>query len=1433
MIRAQDHDRTLPGGRSYLVGRDPQCDIVITDARVSWRHAVLQTEGSRWVLVDSGSTNGTYADGRRMARIEIGKQCLARLGHPADGPLLSCTVAETRQDTPARPAAGPGADATDVDATAVLPAQGTPAAPAPPLPPATVRIGRAPDNDIVLADHDVSRHHAELRAVAGAYRIADMGSYNGTYVNGQRITDAPLSEGDLVRIGAARFRLSGHELRRVTGGGAAAAPAGAPPAGAPRAAEPPVAPPPVEAPPVEGPAVEAPAVAAPAVAAPRAAAPVEIPYAVRWLVPNGERFANFAILNDNDTQLDYYRRFGHIYAVGIPTKKWRLVVVSDPELLDEVAGDEEQFGKRVEDINFFDQLSNSRGGGISVISDGEHYERIRRVMLPWYSPMHQRTQLEVMKEQARKLVAAWSEIPDDQPLDARAWMERYTLEVSGRGACRYNFGLLDASAAPHPFAAAVPESTKESIRRVADPRPDFTVFAGRAQRERQRRYRRHKDELFATADGLVRARLHTNPAGQQTDLLSRLVTTPDPETGELLDAGTIRDQVLMHLSNGFNGPSITGAWLPYVIGSHPEVEKKLVAEIDQITGGDPDYDLRYDDLMALAYTTQVIKETMRIYPPMPITIRRSLKDGTLGRYRVRKGDIILVGTLAAQRDPRYWGPDPDTFDPDQFGTDKVMDRPRHAFIPFSIGKRQCMAQEVTFMMLRVVLFEIYKHYRLRLAPGATVTKNTVVTTKPAEVPIIRLPRQPGRAVRAPAAPREQPAPGPAAAPAPVRPPASSAGWGQPTEIPKTSAYRHLVIAYGSNFGANKELAERFAERSHFHGYTSDVITLNELAESPPRTQPWVLIVMTSTYTSNPPSNAAAFKSWLSRTQPGGPAWRNCRYLVWGLGNSQWNAFLAFPRYVDKKLSELGATPLTGFGYGDVGSPTWERVHDEWHARVWPVLLELSGARPTQAAAARDAAEKAATGVLTHADSNTAMYRSLQSEDAGRPQPEPGRRSATSIMRRMSSGAWRRPGSVSGIPGPAERGGDLLAPVILTNAAGMDTVEARVLACRELLAAESPKRTRHLELALPPGAAYRVGDHLGVCPKNDEEQVERLARHLGTALDGLFMVPKTMNVRAVPKGVVLQVRNVLTSLVDITGRPPAPLLGLLLEKAAGAGERPKLAEIAGVLQDPDGRGSPLRTEIDAGGYDLLRLLEEFPSCSLNIFELLQVAQPLRPRYYSTSSSPRVHGDGIAHLTIGLEATPVPGAPGRDFRGMSAHYLHTVREGDRLNVFHDSADGFHLQEDLAKPMIFVSAGTGFAPMRAFLWERVAMKSAGLPLGEAALFNGIRSPSLDYIYRDEIERFEAEGVLDHLHIATSREPPGCHDYVQNRIREQGALVWRLLAAGGCAYVCGSQPMREAVRAAFVDVAAEHGALPHERAAAHVDELEATARYRPDLWG
>ena len=192
-----------------MIGRDPECDIAIADIRVSWHHAVLQLENGRWVLADNGSTNGTYARGQQVDRIEIDAECQVRLGNPADGPVLSCTVSEDgSQPEP------------DGEPDAARPRSAT-----------TVRIGRAPENDIVVSDPTASRQHAELRNTAGGYRIVDLDSSHGTFVNGQRVTDAALSEGDTVQVGSATFRLIGQELQQVTDADAEAgeAPPPAPP----------------------------------------------------------------------------------------------------------------------------------------------------------------------------------------------------------------------------------------------------------------------------------------------------------------------------------------------------------------------------------------------------------------------------------------------------------------------------------------------------------------------------------------------------------------------------------------------------------------------------------------------------------------------------------------------------------------------------------------------------------------------------------------------------------------------------------------------------------------------------------------------------------------------------------------------------------------------------------------------------------------------------------------------------------------------------------------------------------------------------------------------------------------------------------------------------------------------------------------------------
>ncbi|MFC8126818.1 FHA domain-containing protein [Streptomyces sp. NPDC057302] len=195
--------------RDYHVGRDPLSDIVIDDARVSWHHAVLHAELDHWTIEDEHSTNGTYADGRRIHEFGVGPGSVLRFGSVADGPRAVLVGHEPPPPPapapPERPSAvrTPSATGTFRQPTTVRP-----------LPARTVRIGRAADNDLVIDDLVVSRRHAELRVLAdGSYEIADLGSHNGTYLNGQPVDRAPVAPGDIVGVGHRAYCLVGDQLQ--------------------------------------------------------------------------------------------------------------------------------------------------------------------------------------------------------------------------------------------------------------------------------------------------------------------------------------------------------------------------------------------------------------------------------------------------------------------------------------------------------------------------------------------------------------------------------------------------------------------------------------------------------------------------------------------------------------------------------------------------------------------------------------------------------------------------------------------------------------------------------------------------------------------------------------------------------------------------------------------------------------------------------------------------------------------------------------------------------------------------------------------------------------------------------------------------------------------------------------------------------------------
>ncbi|MBV9206803.1 MAG: FHA domain-containing protein [Actinobacteria bacterium] len=261
VVRTRRSDHQLRAGAAYRIGRDPESDIVMTDSRVSWRHGVLRAAGARWLLEDLGSTNGTFLGLQRLDRIEISADCVVRLGNPDDGPVLRCMpqpspAAPVHPDgsippgppvPPSSPEAGSRREAAPwwpppADGRVSPPARTPSRPPAPPsgapvradlrpsvdrkptarmpLPAKAMRIGRGHENDLVLSDLNVSRHHAELRkSAAGRYEIIDLDSHNGTFVNGQRVSSRTLTEQDIVSIGNSTFRLAGGELRQFVDDG--------------------------------------------------------------------------------------------------------------------------------------------------------------------------------------------------------------------------------------------------------------------------------------------------------------------------------------------------------------------------------------------------------------------------------------------------------------------------------------------------------------------------------------------------------------------------------------------------------------------------------------------------------------------------------------------------------------------------------------------------------------------------------------------------------------------------------------------------------------------------------------------------------------------------------------------------------------------------------------------------------------------------------------------------------------------------------------------------------------------------------------------------------------------------------------------------------------------------------------------------------------
>ena len=366
--------------------------------------------------------------------------------------------------------------------------------------------------------------------------------------------------------------------------------------------------------------------------------------------------------------------------------------------------------------------------------------------------------------------------------------------------------------------------------------------------------------------------------------------------------------------------------------------------------------------------------------------------------------------------------------------------------------------------------------------------------------------------------------------------------------------------------------------------------------------------------------------------------------------------------------------------------------------------------------------------------------------------------------------------------------------------------AKVLKNVNLNGADSNKETRHLELSLKGSSlSYVPGDALGIIPKNDPELVASLLEEMKWDVETLVTINK--------EGDTLPLKEALTTYFEIT---------LLSKKILlQAVEFTENEELRKLLLNENANQLKEYTY----GRDLLDMLRDFGPWNASAQEIVSLLRKLTPRLYSIASSIAANPEEV-HLTIGAMRYT---AHGRERKGVcSVLVAERLKEGDTLPVFIQPNKHFHLPASQDTDIIMVGPGTGIAPFRSFIQERSVTKATG----RAWLFFGDQHAASDFLYQNELEQYQKDGVLTRIETAFSRDMAQ-KVYVQHKMLENSKELFEWLENGASFYVCGDkQYMAKDVHNALIEVIEKEGAMSREAAEAYLNDIQAQGRYQRDVY-
>lgn len=406
----------------------------------------------------------------------------------------------------------------------------------------------------------------------------------------------------------------------------------------------------------------------------------------------------------------------------------RLVVVAGADVAEEIF-DESRFAKAI--VSPLTKVRQIAKDGLFTAYNSEpNWAKAHNVLAPAFSKTAMRSYHDTMIECVTDLVAYW-----EQSIQGKAGgkvgvpgdMNKLTLEIIGRTGFGYEFHSF-ADETTDPFVA----SMSRALSHVSSSANDIPILRDILGYKVIRQFPKDVELLQSVVDDVIAARRRGGLPEQKTDLLQRMIDTPDPSSGELLTDENIRYQVLTFLVAGHETTAGVLAFALHYLSLDSDILTRARTEIDEVWP-DRSQAITFDQVAKFRYIRRIVDETLRLWPSGPAFFRKAREDTVVAdKYLLKKGHPVLVVLLALHRDPAVWGLDSERFDPDRFLPSAVRARAGHtnAYKPFGTGARACIGRQFALHEAVLALVMLIDKFDFTPDPNYKLKVKELLTIRP-------------------------------------------------------------------------------------------------------------------------------------------------------------------------------------------------------------------------------------------------------------------------------------------------------------------------------------------------------------------------------------------------------------------------------------------------------------------------------------------------------------------------------------------------------------------------------------------------------------------------------------------------------------------------------------------------------------------------------